>query len=152
MDGYEADDVIGTLAWQAADKNFEVYMVTPDKDYGQLLIHKNVYIYKPGYQGGDAEILDANKICEKWNIARVEQVVDILGLMGDAVDNIPGIAGVGEKTAAKLLKEFDTLENVIEHANDIKRRTWGKNKKWKRKRTHQQKACNHQYQCARAIS
>ncbi len=120
VDGYEADDVIGTLAWQAADAGYEVYMVTPDKDYGQLLIHDHVYIYKPGYQGGDSEILDAKKICAKWDIERVEQVVDMLGLMGDAVDNIPGIPGVGEKTAAKLLKEYGTLENVVANADNIK--------------------------------
>lgn len=120
VDGYEADDVIGTLAWQAADAGYDVYMVTPDKDFGQLLIHDSVYIYKPGYQGGDFEILDAKKICEKWNIDRVEQVVDILGLMGDAVDNIPGIPGIGEKTAAKLLKEYGTLENIIANADNIK--------------------------------
>jgi DNA polymerase-1 len=120
LDGYEADDVIGTLAWQAADAGYEVYMVTPDKDYGQLLIHPHVYIYKPPYMGNKEEILDAKKICEKWDIARVEQVVDMLGLMGDAVDNIPGIAGVGEKTAAKLLKEYDTLENVLANADNIK--------------------------------
>jgi DNA polymerase-1 len=106
----------------------------PDKDYGQLLIHKYVYIYKPGYQGGDFEILDAKKICEKWNIDRVEQVVDILGLMGDAVDNIPGIAGIGEKTAAKLLKEYGTLENVIANADNIKGALGEKNPQWKRKR------------------
>jgi len=120
LDGYEADDVIGTLAWQAADKGYEVYMVTPDKDYGQLLIHPGVYMYKPPFMGNAAEILDAQKICEKWDIARVEQVVDMLGLMGDAVDNIPGIMGVGEKTAAKLLKEYDTLENVLANAHNIK--------------------------------
>ncbi|MBN9296507.1 MAG: DNA polymerase I [Filimonas sp.] len=120
LDGYEADDVIGTLAWQAADAGYEVYMVTPDKDYGQLLIHPNVFIYKPPYLGSKEEILDAKKVCEKWDIARVEQVIDILGLMGDAVDNIPGIPGVGEKTAAKLLKEYDTLENVIANADSIK--------------------------------
>ncbi|MEP7318017.1 MAG: DNA polymerase I, partial [Panacibacter sp.] len=120
LDGYEADDVIGTVAWQAADAGYQVYMVTPDKDYGQLLTHNEVYIYKPGYQGGDMEILDAKKICEKWGIERVEQVIDILGLMGDAVDNIPGIPGVGEKTAAKLLKEHGSLENVIANADTIK--------------------------------
>ncbi len=120
VDGYEADDVIGTLAWQAADVGYSVYMVTPDKDYGQLLIHPHVCIYKPGYQGSPTEILNAKKICEKWDIQRVEQVVDILGLMGDAVDNIPGIAGIGEKTAAKLLKEYDTLENVVAAADTIK--------------------------------
>lgn len=120
LDGYEADDVIGTVAWQAADAGYEVYMVTPDKDYGQLLIHPKVYMYKPPFMGNKEEILDAQKICEKWDIQRVEQVIDILGLMGDAVDNIPGIPGVGEKTAAKLLKEFDTLENVLANADNIK--------------------------------
>jgi DNA polymerase-1 len=120
LDGYEADDVIGTVAWQAADKGYEVYMVTPDKDYGQLLIHPHVYIYKPPSFGNPEEILTAEKICEKWNIKRVEQVVDMLGLMGDAVDNIPGILGVGEKTAAKLLKEYDTIENILANADNIK--------------------------------
>ena len=118
-DGYEADDIIGTLAWQAADKGYEVYMVTPDKDYGQLLVKPNVYIWKPPAFGNKEEIVDAKKICEKWDIARVEQVVDMLGLMGDASDNIPGIPGVGEKTAAKLLKLYDTLEGVLENADKI---------------------------------
>ena len=120
LDGYEADDVIGTIAWQAADLGYEVYMVTPDKDYGQLLIHPHVYIYKPPFMGNPHEILTAEKICAKWDIQRVQQVVDMLGMMGDAVDNIPGIPGVGEKTAAKLLKEYDTLENVLAHADEIK--------------------------------
>ncbi|MEZ5017773.1 MAG: DNA polymerase I [Flavipsychrobacter sp.] len=118
-DGYEADDLIGTLAHQASDRGYEVYMVTPDKDYGQL-VRDNVYMYKPGYQGGKPEKLGPEAICEKWNIARVDQVVDMLGLMGDAVDNIPGIAGVGEKTAAKLLAQYDTLEGILEHADEIK--------------------------------
>ncbi len=120
LDGYEADDVIGTVAWQAADLGYEVYMVTPDKDYGQLLIHPNVFIYKPPSFGNAEEILTAQKICEKWDIQRVEQVIDMLGLMGDAVDNIPGIPGVGEKTAAKLLKEYDSLENILANADQIK--------------------------------
>ncbi|MES2003727.1 MAG: DNA polymerase I [Bacteroidota bacterium] len=120
LDGYEADDVIGTVAWQAADKGYEVYMVTPDKDYGQLLIHPQVFIYKPPSYGNAEEILTAEKICAKWDIQRVEQVIDMLGLMGDAVDNIPGIPGVGEKTAAKLLKEYDTLENILANADSIK--------------------------------
>jgi DNA polymerase-1 len=119
LDGYEADDVIGTLSKQAAKEGFDVYMVTPDKDYGQLVDDK-VKIYKPGYQGGDAEILGVKEVCEKWNIKEVHQVIDILGLMGDAVDNIPGIAGVGEKTAAKLLNEYGTLENVLNNADKIK--------------------------------
>ena len=119
-DGYEADDVIGTLAWQAADLGYEVYMVTPDKDYGQLLVKPNVYMWKPPAFGNEREILDAEKIKAKWDIARVDQVIDMLGLMGDAADNIPGIPGVGEKTAAKLLKEYDTLEGVLANADKIK--------------------------------
>lgn len=119
LDGYEADDLIGTLAQQAARAGYEVYMVTPDKDYGQLVSDK-IRIYKPGYQGGDPEIMGPEEVCAKWNIKEVSQVIDILGLMGDAVDNIPGIPGVGEKTAAKLLAEFGTLENVLENAGTIK--------------------------------
>lgn len=119
LDGYEADDVIGTLSKQAAKEGFEVYMVTPDKDYGQL-VDGNIKIYKPGYQGGEAEILGAKEVCEKWNIREVHQVIDMLGLMGDAVDNIPGIAGVGEKTAAKLLGEYGSLENILNNADNIK--------------------------------
>jgi len=118
-DGYEADDVIGTLSKQAAAAGYEVYMVTPDKDYGQLVTDK-IKIYKPGYQGGDAEIMGPDEVCAKWNIKSVDQVIDVLGLMGDAVDNIPGIAGVGEKTAAKLLAEYETLENILANADSIK--------------------------------
>ena len=119
MDGFEADDVIGTLSQQAAAVGYEVFMVTPDKDYGQLVTEK-IHIYKPGYQGGLAEVLGPKEVCEKWNIKDVAQVIDILGLMGDAVDNIPGIKGVGEKTAAKLLTEWGTLENVVANAENIK--------------------------------
>lgn len=119
LDGYEADDVIGTLSKQAANAGYDVYMVTPDKDYGQLVTDK-IKIYKPGYQGGDVEVLGPKEVCEKWNIKSVDQVIDVLGLMGDAVDNIPGIPGVGEKTAAKLLQEYGTLENVLKNAGNIK--------------------------------
>lgn len=119
LDGYEADDVIGTLSKQAAKAGYEVYMVTSDKDYGQLVSDK-VKIYKPGYQGGDVEIMGPKEVCDKWGIKDVSQVVDVLGLMGDAVDNIPGIPGVGEKTAAKLLAEFESLENVVNNAASIK--------------------------------
>lgn len=119
LDGFEADDVVGTLSKQAAAAGYDVFMVTPDKDYGQLVSDK-IKIYKPGYQGGDIEIMGPEEVCAKWNIKEVSQVIDILGLMGDAVDNIPGIPGVGEKTAAKLLSEFGTLENVIANADTIK--------------------------------
>jgi len=118
-DGYEADDVIGALAKQAEKAGYEVFMVTPDKDYGQL-VSENIKIYKPPYQGGSVEIMGPKEVCEKWGIENVSQVIDILGLMGDSVDNIPGIAGVGEKTAAKLLKEYGTLENVLANADTIK--------------------------------
>ena len=119
IDGYEADDVIGALAKQAEKEGYEVFMVTPDKDYGQL-VSENIKIYKPPYQGNTYEILGPKEVCEKWDIEKVEQVIDILGMMGDAVDNIPGIPGVGEKTAAKLLKEYGSLENVLENAANIK--------------------------------
>jgi len=119
LDGFEADDIIGSLAKETAALGYTVYMVTPDKDYGQV-VDDTIFIYKPGYQGGKPEILGAKEVCEKWGIQRTDQVIDILGLMGDAVDNIPGIPGVGEKTAAKLLAEYDTLENVLENADKIK--------------------------------
>lgn len=118
LDGYEADDVIGTLAWQAADAGYDVYMVTPDKDYGQL-VRDNVFIYKPPYMGNKEEILGPKEVCEKWQITGVHQVIDILGLMGDAVDNIPGIPGVGEKTAMKLLSQYHSVEEVIANADKI---------------------------------
>ncbi|MEO7044981.1 MAG: 5'-3' exonuclease H3TH domain-containing protein, partial [Ferruginibacter sp.] len=118
-DGYEADDVIGALAKQAEKAGYEVFMVTPDKDYGQLVSEK-IKIYKPGYQGGTVEMMGPAEVCKKWDIENVAQVIDILGLMGDAVDNIPGIKGVGEKTAAKLLKEYSSLENILANAENIK--------------------------------
>jgi DNA polymerase-1 len=119
VDGYEADDVIGTLSVQAANAGYQVFMVTPDKDYGQL-VNDNVFIYKPSNGQNKAEILGAKEVCAKWDIDNVAQVIDILGMMGDAVDNIPGIKGVGEKTAVKLLKEFGNLENVLANAEHIK--------------------------------
>ena len=119
IDGYEADDVIGALAKKAEKAGYEVFMVTPDKDYGQL-VSENIKIYKPPYQGGSVEILGPAEVCAKWGINNVSQVIDILGLMGDAVDNIPGIKGIGEKTAAKLLAEYGTLENILENAANIK--------------------------------
>lgn len=117
--GFEADDVIGALAKQAEKAGYDVYMVTPDKDYGQL-VSDRIKIYKPPYQGSDFEILGPEEVCAKWGIREVSQVIDVLGLMGDSVDNIPGIPGVGEKTAAKLLAEYGTLENVLAHADNIK--------------------------------
>jgi DNA polymerase-1 len=117
--GYEADDIIGTLVKKAEEKGFHTYMMTPDKDYGQLVSDKS-FIYKPGYQGGKAEILGETEVCAKFNIQNVNQVIDLLGLMGDAVDNIPGIPGIGEKTAAKLLAEFGSLEGLLANTDKLK--------------------------------
>lgn len=119
VDGYEADDVIGTLAKKAELQGYDVYMVTPDKDFGQLVTEK-IKIYKPASQGNDAEILGPEEVCARWNIQSVDQVIDMLGMMGDAVDNIPGIPGVGEKTAAKFLAEYGSLENTLANADNIK--------------------------------
>jgi DNA polymerase I len=119
LDGYEADDIIGSLALEAAELGYTVYMVTPDKDYGQV-VRDNVFIYKPPFQGNNVEIMGPKEVCAKWGIKRIDQVVDMLGLMGDAVDNIPGIPGIGEKTAAKLLAEYDSIENILANAENIK--------------------------------
>ncbi|WP_353719664.1 DNA polymerase I [Dyadobacter sp. 676] len=119
MDGYEADDIIGTIAKEASREGFEVFMMTPDKDYGQL-VEQHIHIYKPAFLGKGAEVLGVQEILDRWQIRRIDQVIDILGLMGDAVDNIPGIPGVGEKTAQKLIQEYDTIENLITHADEIK--------------------------------
>ena len=119
MQNYEADDVIGTLAKQAEKEDFTVYMMTPDKDYCQL-VSDTVFLYKPARSGDDAEVWDKARVLEKWGIERIDQVIDMLGLQGDAVDNIPGIPGIGPKTAQKLLAQYDTLEGIIEHAHELK--------------------------------
>lgn len=119
VDGYEADDVIGTLSKQAENAGFTVYMVTPDKDYGQL-VSENIYMYKPSRQGNGVEILGVNEILESWQISRVDQVVEMLGLTGDSVDNIPGVPGVGPKTAVELLKNYDNIEGIIANADILK--------------------------------
>ncbi|MEO5673964.1 MAG: DNA polymerase I [Chitinophagales bacterium] len=118
-DGYEADDVIGTLAKKAEQDGYKVYMVTPDKDYGQL-VSENIFMYKPAYQGRPIEILGVSEIKAKWEIDDVCKVIDILGLMGDSVDNIPGLPGVGEKTAKKLVQEFGSVEKLIASTDKLK--------------------------------
>ena len=105
---FEADDVIGTIAKKAAKDGFTVFMVTPDKDYGQL-VEENIKMYKPAHLGRPVTIMGVKEICDLWGIERTEQVIDILGLMGDTSDNIPGVKGIGAKTAAKLLKEYDSI-------------------------------------------
>ncbi len=116
--GYEADDVIGTLAKQAQKHHFKVLMVTPDKDFGQL-VSENISMYRFGRMGHKDEILGVSEILEKFSIRRCEQVIDILGLWGDSSDNIPGIPGIGEKKAKQLIHEFDSIENLIAHADEI---------------------------------
>ena len=117
--GFEADDVIGTLSKQAEREGYQVYMMTPDKDYGQL-VSENIFMYKPAKNGNEAEVWGVKEVCENWNIERVEQVIDILGMQGDAVDNIPGLPGIGPKTASTLLAKYGSLEEVIAHADELK--------------------------------
>lgn len=119
LDGYEADDLIGTLAKKASKLDFEVFMMTPDKDYAQL-VEDHIFLYKPAYMGNGVDILGIPEVLAKFDIDRVDQVIDFLGLKGDAVDNIPGIPGVGDKTASKLLHEFGTVENIVANADQLK--------------------------------
>lgn len=119
VDGYEADDVIGTIAKRADKERFDVYMMTPDKDYGQLT-EPHIFIYKPKYGSNDFDILDDKKVMEKYGLSSPLQMIDLLGLMGDASDNIPGCPGVGEKTAVKLLNEFGSIENLIANTSQLK--------------------------------
>ena len=117
--GFEADDLIGTLAKQAEKEDFKVYMVTPDKDFAQL-VSENIFMYKPARMGNDIEIWGIPEVLEKFEIERPEQVIDYLGMMGDAADNIPGLPGVGEKTAKKFLKEYGSMENLLANTHQLK--------------------------------
>ena len=118
VDGYEADDVIGTLAHKAENEGFDVYMATPDKDYGQL-VTEHVFMYRPRHNGG-FEKLGPQEICEKYGLQNQRQVIDLLGLMGDSSDNIPGCKGVGEKTATQLLQQFGSIENLLANTDQLK--------------------------------
>ena len=119
MEGYEADDVIGTLAKRADKERFDVYMMTPDKDYGQLA-EPHIFIYKPRYGSNEFELLDDRRVMEKYGLSHPAQVIDLLGLMGDTSDNIPGCPGVGEKTAVKLLQDFGSIDNLLKHTDQLK--------------------------------
>ncbi len=119
LDGFEADDIIGTLAKKAASKGFKVYMMTSDKDYAQL-VEDNIILYKPAYMGNAVDKLGIPEVLKKFDIENVDQVRDFLGLQGDASDNIPGIPGIGPKTAVKLLKEYGSLEKLLDHAEELK--------------------------------
>ena len=118
-EGYEADDVIGTLAKKAEKAGYLTYMMTPDKDFGQL-VSDNIFIYKPAKFNDPATIMGPKEVCEKYGINTPTQLIDILGLWGDASDNIPGIPGVGEKTASKFVQEYGSLEGLLEHTDDLK--------------------------------
>jgi len=117
--GCEADDLIGTIAKQAEKQNYQVYMVTPDKDFAQL-VSENIFMYRPARMGNGIEIWGVPEVLERFEIERPEQVIDFLGMMGDAVDNIPGLPGVGEKTAKKLLKEYGSMENLLANTHELK--------------------------------
>lgn len=117
--GYEADDVIGTLATEAGKRGITTYMMTPDKDYGQL-VSENVFMYRPKYGDKEFDIMGIEEVKAKFNIESTSQVIDMLGLMGDSSDNIPGCPGVGEKTAQKLITEFGSIENLLEHTDQLK--------------------------------
>lgn len=119
LDGFEADDIIGTLAKEAEKRGFTTFMMTPDKDFGQL-VSEHIFMYKPSSFGGGAEILGVPEVLKKFEISRIDQVKDILGLWGDAADNIPGIPGVGEKTAKQLIAEYGSIENIIANADKLK--------------------------------
>ena len=119
IEGYEADDIIGTLAKKAEKDDFNVFMVTPDKDFAQL-VSKNIFIYKPARMGNDIEIMGVKEVTEKFEIENPKQVIDYLGMVGDSVDNIPGLQGVGDKTAKKFIKEFGSIENLLENTDKIK--------------------------------
>ncbi|MFH1319066.1 MAG: DNA polymerase I [Bacteroidota bacterium] len=119
VDGYEADDVIGTLAKQAEKNGFTTYMMTPDKDFSQL-VSENIFIYKPAHMGNKAEVLGIAEVCKRFEVESPEKVIDILGLWGDSSDNIPGVPGVGEKTAKKLIGEFGSVENVLQNTDKLK--------------------------------
>ncbi len=119
LDGYEADDIIGTMAKEAEQKGFTVFCMTPDKDFAQL-VSENIFIYKPARMGNEMEIMGVKEVLAKWEIAHVHQVIDILGLWGDAVDNIPGIPGIGEKTAKLLIKQYGSMENIIANVHELK--------------------------------
>ena len=118
-DGFEADDIIGTLAKDGEKAGFQVFCMTPDKDFAQL-VSENIFIYKPARMGNDMEILGVPEVLAKWEIENVSQVIDILGLWGDAVDNIPGIPGIGEKTAKALIKQYGSMENIIANSHELK--------------------------------
>jgi DNA polymerase I len=117
-DGYEADDVIGTMAKKAEQEGFQVYMMTSDKDYGQL-VSENIFIYKPGKFGQPAEVVGVKEVCEKYNLAEPEELIDILGLWGDASDNIPGVPNIGEVKAKKLIGQFHTIENLYKNIDQV---------------------------------
>jgi len=119
LDGYEADDLIGTLAKKAEQQGFTTFMMTPDKDFGQL-VSDNIFMYKPARMGNKAEVWGPKEVCERYSLKNPEQMIDLLGLWGDASDNIPGVPGIGEKTAIKLLAKYDSVEGLLANSHELK--------------------------------
>src|SRR5712672_3410106 len=117
-DGYEADDIIGTLVRRAEKEGFKSYMVTPDKDFAQC-VNESTFLYKPSRMGEGIEVMGLPEIQKRWGVPKPEQVVDVLALMGDSIDNIPGVPGIGEKTAIKLINQFGTVENLLAHTAEL---------------------------------
>jgi len=134
VEGYEADDVIGTLAKRAEKEGFLTYMMTPDKDFGQL-VSENIFMYKPARMGNKAEVWGVKEVCHRYGIKQPEQLIDILGLWGDASDNIPGVPGIGEKRAKELIATYGSIENLLQHTHELKgskRKMWRTilNRRW----------------------
>ena len=150
IENYEADDVIGTLAKQAEKEGFEVYMVTPDKDFGQLVSDK-IFMYKPSRQGNGVDIWGEKEVLESWQISNVAQVIDMLGLQGDSVDNIPGVPGIGPKTAAKLLSIYNSLEKLTRPCRRVERKTKRKSDKFCRSSQTFERIGNHKTGCTCTI-
>src|SRR5699024_1632811 len=119
LKGLEADDIIGTLAKQAEKEDYEVYMVTSDKDFGQL-VSENIFMYRPAARGKGIEIWGIPEVQQRFGVDRPQQVIDYLGMMGDAVDNIPGLPGVGDKTAKKFIKKYGSMEGLLDHVDELK--------------------------------
>lgn len=119
LDGYEADDIIGTMAKEAEKQGFTTFMMTPDKDFGQL-VSENIFMYKPGRMGNKAEVWGVKEVCERYSLENPLQMIDLLGMWGDSVDNIPGIPGIGEKTAIKLIKKYGSMEGLLKNTDDLK--------------------------------
>ena len=144
--GFEADDVIGTIAKRAEKEGFTVFMLTPDKDYGQL-VSENIFQCKPSRTGGETEILGKAEICSEYGIENPQQVIDILTLWGDASDNVPGVRGIGEVGSKKLIQKFHSVENIYENLDQLPEKTAGSTKRGYAASPSEQTSCYYRYKC-----